>query len=122
MASVLNWFEIPTIDFDRAVTFYSTILEGDFHKMPMNDEMLAFFPMEGEGVGGALVSSPRSEPSDKGTMVYLNSGDDLAPILARVEPAGGKVVVPKTQVTEDIGYVAVFQDSEGNLVGLHSPK
>jgi predicted enzyme related to lactoylglutathione lyase len=52
-------------------------------------------------------------------LIYLDAGEDLTPVLGRVEPAGGKVVVPKTSIGEH-GAIAVFIDSEGNRVGLHS--
>jgi len=61
-------------------------------------------------------------PSQNGTMVYLNGGDDLAPLLARVAQAGGQVVVPKTEIGSDFGFFAHFVDTEGNKVGLHSMK
>jgi hypothetical protein len=55
-------------------------------------------------------------------VVYLNAGEDVNESLERVEPAGGKIVVPKTKITDEYGYFALFQDTEGNLVGLHSMK
>lgn len=55
-------------------------------------------------------------------MLYLNGGDDLQKILDRVESAGGKITFPKTQITPEIGYMGIIIDSEGNRVGLHSPK
>ena len=120
MANVVNWFEIPVTDMDRAEKFYSAVLGAPFTRMPMGPLLMAFFPMEGEGVGGALVLGPDCIPSVRGTQVYLNAGDDLRPFLARIEPAGGKVVIPRTLVREDIGYFALFADSEGNTLGLHS--
>ncbi|RMH70498.1 MAG: VOC family protein [Gemmatimonadetes bacterium] len=122
MANVINWFEIPVDDLDRAAAFYEAIFEYDsMYRMEMGGGQMAFFPMEGEGVGGALTQHEMMRPSPHGVLVYLNAGDDLAPILGRVEDAGGKIVMPKTQVTEEIGYIAMFIDTEGNRIGLHSP-
>jgi predicted enzyme related to lactoylglutathione lyase len=71
-------------------------------------------------VGGAIVHGGGVTPSTEGTTVYLNGGDDLAPILSRVEPAGGSIAVPKTEIGNDFGFFALFIDTEGNKVGLHS--
>ena len=120
MASVLNWFEIPVTDIDRAEKFYAAVLGAPFTRMPMGPYLMAFFPMQGEGVGGALVFGPGCAPSADGTMVYLNGGEDLSPLLGRVEAAGGTVLTPKTLITEEIGYFAVFRDTEGNRVAFHS--
>jgi predicted enzyme related to lactoylglutathione lyase len=122
MKNAINWFEIPTTDFERGVKFYNTILNTQMHTTEMGDGLMAFLPSEQGALGGAVVKFPHQTPSDKGTMVYLNGGDDLSEILARVEPAGGKIVLPKTIVTPEIGYCAVFRDSEGNHVAIHSPK
>jgi predicted enzyme related to lactoylglutathione lyase len=120
MANVINWFEIPVADFERAKKFYSDILGGPLHTETMGDHLMGFLPMEGEGVGGAIVHGEGYTPSSDGTMVYLDGGDDLMLIINRVEAAGGTVVVPKTLITEEIGYFAVFLDTEGNKVAVHS--
>ena len=120
MKNAINWFEIPATDFDRAVKFYSAILDTELYTTQMGGYNMAFLPMEEKGVGGAIVSGDGCEPSQMGTLVYLNAGNDLTDILSRVEPNGGSVVLPKTLITEDIGYMAAFIDSEGGKVALHS--
>lgn len=120
MKNAINWFEIPATDFDRAVKFYSAILDTELYTTQMGGYNMAFLPMEEKGVGGAIVSGDGCEPSQTGTLVYLNAGNDLTDILSRVEPNGGSVVLPKTLITEDIGYMAAFIDSEGGKVALHS--
>ena len=120
MANVINWFEIPVTDFERAKKFYAAILGAQLHVETMGEHLMGFLPMDGEGVGGAIVHGHGYTPSSDGTLVYLNGGDDLSTILNRVEPSGGKVALPKTQITEEIGYFALFLDSEGNKVALHS--
>ncbi len=120
--NVINWFEIPVTDFDRAKKFYEEILGSPLFEEMIMGYRMGFFPMaeNSRGVGGAIVKGEGLEPSDKGTTVYLNGGDDLSPILAKVEPAGGKVIVPKTEITPEIGFFALFLDTEGNKVALHS--
>jgi len=89
---------------------------------PMGNDLMGFLPadpMQG-GIGGAIIKGDGYEPCNKGTIVYLNGGDDLQVLLDRVEAAGGKVLTPKTHITEEIGYFAFFLDTEGNKVALHS--
>ncbi|MCX7878031.1 MAG: VOC family protein [Ignavibacteria bacterium] len=116
----LNWFEIPVKDFDRAMKFYSEILGSELTLWEMGSMKLGIFPSDREGVSGAILYG-EGEPSDKGTIVYLNCDGILDEVISRVEKAGGKVIQPKTQVTDDIGYIAIITDTEGNKVGLHSP-
>ena len=118
----LNWFEIPVTDFERAQKFYAQIFACEIPANPMQGEMLGFLPCDPTvgGVGGALVHGDGYTPSEYGTVVYLNGGDDLQVILDRVEAAGGKILADKFLITETIGYCAFFLDSEGNRVGLHS--
>lgn len=119
----INWFEIPVSDFGRAKAFYSKILDFEMPTMEMAGSLMGFLPHEqGKGVGGAIIKGEGLEPSAQGTTVYLNGGEDLSVVLNRVEQAGGKTVLPKTEITEEIGFFAVFHDTEGNKVALHSMK
>ena len=116
----LNWFEIPVSNFARAKAFYETVLGIKIEPMVMGPTTMGFLSTSPDAVGGALVQSEEATPSKLGTMVYLNGGDNLAPMLARVEGAGGSVAVPKTEIGNDFGFFAHFIDTEGNKVGLHS--
>lgn len=119
MPNALNWFEIPAIDLVRAQKFYSTILGITFTPGPgMAGYQMAMFPAE-DGVGGALLAGPGIVPAVDGIRVYLACGPDLAVPLSRVEAAGGKILIPKTDIGEN-GYYAFILDTEGNQVGLHS--
>lgn len=120
MANAINWFEIPVTDFDRAKKFYGTIFGVDMYEQTMGPYQMGFFP--GEGVGGAIVKGEGCNPSKDGTLIYLAAGEDLTGVMNKIDTAGGKVVQPKTKVTDEIGYIAIFIDSEGNKVALHSPK
>ena len=104
MANVINWFEIPATDFDRACTFYSKVLGGTVQEMKEigGPIRMGFLPGTEPGVvGGAVVSGEGCVPSTHGSVVYLNGGDDLAVPLGRVEKAGGKVTIPKTSIGEN---------------------
>ncbi|MEE9270613.1 MAG: VOC family protein [Candidatus Krumholzibacteria bacterium] len=119
----INWFEIPVTDFGRAKEFYSKIYDFDMPVQEMGHITMGFFPQEqGVGVGGSICKGEGYEPSAKGALVYLNGGEDLTEVLDRVEGAGGKIAVPKTQITPEIGYFAILVDTEGNRVALHSMK
>ena len=122
----VGWFEIPVTDMDRAVKFYSHILEADLSKniMEMGEELMCWLPwQEGEpGASGALVKHELYAPSDfAGVLIYLSS-EDVTASLALVKEAGGKEVIAKKLITEDIGYMGAFIDSEGNRIALHSRK
>ncbi|MBN2009837.1 VOC family protein [candidate division KSB1 bacterium] len=122
MKSVAVWFELPVTDMERAKKFYQQIFEIEMDTTEMGGALMSFFPMEETSNSGALVKADDAVPSDKGTLVYLNGGDDLTYTLQRVEPAGGKLVVAKTQISPEYGYFGLFRDTEGNIVGLHSMK
>ena len=122
MANVINWFEIPATDHQRAVKFYSQVLGTDLQPMEMSGIKMAFLHAEEGSIGGAVCCGKGYKPSAEGTLVYLNGGNDLSAPLSRVEKAGGKVIMPKTKISEEIGYMAFFLDSEGNKIAFHSPK
>src|SRR5262249_2115285 len=116
----INWFELHVTDFDRATLFYETILEGSLQRFQMENCQMAMFPYENmKGVGGCLDKTSEGGPGQGGTLVYLNVEGDLNGVLARIPPAGGSVVKPRTSIGEH-GFIAVFDDTEGNRVGLHS--
>lgn len=120
MANAINWFEIPAAKFDRAADFYAKVLNAPLHKEQIMGQQMGFLPMEAQGVGGAIVSGEGYVPSAEGSLIYLNGGEDLNVPLGRVEAAGGKVVLPKTKISDEIGYMAIFFDTEGNKVAFHS--
>ena len=122
MANALNWFEIPVLNFPRAKSFYETVLGTSIETIEMGATTLGMLSSDQNAVGGAIVHGGEGSPSKDGTLVYLNGGEDLAPILARGQQAGGTVVVPKTEIGSDFGFFAHFLDPEGNKVGLHSMK
>ena len=122
MKSLCVWFEIPVIDFDRAKKFYSDIFQFQIEEEEMGGSLMGFFPMEGYANSGAIVKGEGYEPSDKGAMIYLNGGDDLQVVEDMIEPAGGKVIMKKMKISDEIGFMAIFLDTEGNKLALHSPK
>ena len=122
MAHSINWFEIPVTDFERAKKFYGDLFGKELHTEKMGGYDMGFFPGEQGDVCGAIVFGEGYEPCDKGTLVYLNGGEDLSVMLSKAESSGGRVVVQKTQITPEIGFFAIFMDTEGNKIAVHSPK
>ncbi|MBT0963164.1 VOC family protein [Denitromonas iodatirespirans] len=121
MKNALNWFEIPVADMTRACRFYGHVLDTTITPDTMCGGQMAPLPYADGAVGGSLFKHDDLQPSAQGTLVYLNGGDDLAPFLERVSAAGGSITLPKTEISPEIGYMALFIDSEGNRVGVHSP-
>ncbi|MGE0526705.1 MAG: VOC family protein [Bdellovibrionales bacterium] len=118
---MVNWFEIPVANMERAAKFYGEILAVEM-KIEKNDEEnyeMAVFPVKEGKVTGSLVRHEHMQPSDKGSVVYLNGGRDLSVVLNRLESAGGKIIIPKTKIP-GVGYFANFMDTEGNRIGLFS--
>jgi predicted enzyme related to lactoylglutathione lyase len=127
MKNAVNWFEIYTSDFERAKSFYSAVFECKLTDMPVDSErhsrmLYSTFPnnQNSEGAGGALVKLDVVKPGIGGTLVYFYSADIDAE-LSRVETAGGKIIRPKMNIG-DFGFIALIEDTEGNLIGLHSGK
>jgi len=122
--NAISWFEIPTQDIDRAAKFYETIFNVSLIPLDVQQLKMRIFPIEDPmaGIGGALVYNKdfyKPSASD-GPLIYLNANPDLQNVLNKIEAAGGKIVVPKTQISPEYGYMAVFVDTEGNRVALHS--
>ena len=121
--NAISWFEIPVSDLSRAQKFYETIFDMQMIPMDMPHLKMYMFPTEDPmSVGGAICQRGNFyKPSAKsGPLVYLNANPDLQKVLDKVEAAGGKIVIPKIQISPEQGYMAVFLDNEGNRLALHS--
>lgn len=120
MENLISWFEIPAEDFERAVSFYKLILGFDIQEADIHGTKMGFFPSDGNNVSGAIVFGEDYTPSTEGVIAYLNGGEDLQNILDKVEKNKGKIIVPKTEISPEQGYFAMFIDTEGNKLALHS--
>ena len=121
MNSFISIFEIPATDISRAINFYKEILGIEIEKLDFEGMEMGLFPFQDQMVTGVILKEKGYEPSTKGVTIYLNGGDNLQLILDKVEGNGGKIIIPKTPHADEIGYFAIFHDSEGNKMGLHSP-
>lgn len=120
MQHTITWFEIPAVDFDRAVTFYSTMLDVEINKSAFQGNPHGFLPAGPDVVSGAVVLRDDLKPASTGPLIYLNVAKHMTATLERVERAGGKVLLPETAIDPQ-GSFALILDSEGNRIGLHSP-
>ncbi|MDB5287711.1 MAG: hypothetical protein JWR05_2660, partial [Mucilaginibacter sp.] len=122
-ANALNWFEIPATDIERAQGFYEGIFDMEMTPLPeMMNMKMAGFPMNMNSgkVSGALAASDYHQPSAEGTLIYLNANPEIQVVIDRIEKFGGKIVMPRTEISPEIGYMAFFIDTEGNRIGLHA--
>jgi len=124
MNNAISWFEIGTNDLDRATKFYETIFGISLMPMDMPNIKMRMFPLDDmmTQVGGAIVHSGgfHKPSATDGPLVYLNANPDVQQVLDKVEAAGGSILVPKTEISPEYGYMAVIIDTEGNRIGLHS--
>lgn len=118
-ANPVNWFEIPTVDLGRAKKFYERVLGVELADAEMGPNQMAWFPMEmgRTGAAGTLIQGEGYQPSHDGSLVYLHV-DSIDPTLAAIEEAGGQTLMPRTSIGQH-GFIAHFQDSEGNRVAIH---
>jgi predicted enzyme related to lactoylglutathione lyase len=120
----ISWFEIPATDLERAQKFYEAIFDMQMIPLDLPNFKMRMFPLEDmqNGVGGALVDSGgfHKPSASEGPLVYLNGNPDVQQVLNKVEAAGGKIMVPKTEISPEYGFMAVMEDTEGNRIALHN--
>jgi predicted enzyme related to lactoylglutathione lyase len=119
MANQVVWVDIPVLNLDRAIQFYSAVLGAKVHKEEFGGTALGLLPHQSEEVGGCLYANPEIKPTDQGVMIYLNAQGRLDEAIAAVAPNGGKVLQARHQIGPH-GFRAVVLDSEGNRVALHT--
>jgi predicted enzyme related to lactoylglutathione lyase len=124
MNNAISWFEIPATDLERAKNFYEAIFGISMIPMDLANIKMRMFPLDDSmtGIGGAVVDSGgfHKPSSTDGPLVYLNGNPDVQLVLDKVTAAGGTIMVPKTEISPEYGFMAVILDTEGNRIGLHS--
>jgi predicted enzyme related to lactoylglutathione lyase len=116
----VNWFELYVTDFERAKRFYEAALQTSLQEFAMDHCRMGMFPFDQQnGIGGCITKMDGVSAGQGGTLVYLNVEGDLDEVLKRIPAAGGSVIKPRTSIGQH-GFIAVFKDTEGNGVGLHS--
>ena len=116
----VNWYEIPVNNLDRAQTFYEYVFNIEMKRMDFGNLQMVWFPMQDNvpGATGALIKAESYIPSNEGTMVYF-SVENINSVLKKIIEKGCKILNPKMSIGE-FGYVAHFEDCEGNRIALHS--
>lgn len=122
MQNFISIIEIPTSDLKRAINFYETILTISIEEVDMGEVKMGVFPSEAGTMSVVLANGADYKPTNDGSVLYLNGGENLQTMLDKVEPNGGKILVPKTEISPEMGFFALFTDTEGNKMGLHSAK
>ncbi len=118
MAAKLGFFEIPANDFERAVKFYTDALGFEITLCGNETEQMGM--IECENTMGAISKAEGFETSANGTMLTFEV-EDIDNTLLKVSKAGGKSYRGKTKIeAEGMGYFAIFYDTEGNRIGIHS--
>jgi predicted enzyme related to lactoylglutathione lyase len=105
----VKWFEIATSGSEEVGAFYSNVF--GWKLQPLEG---GYTLVETGGDGGIPGGIGGAEGPNQVTF-YLEV-DDLQAYLDRVEQAGGKVVVPVTELP--MVTFAQFADPQGNVVGL----
>jgi predicted enzyme related to lactoylglutathione lyase len=118
--TTINWFEIPSTDFPRAVRFYEAVFDTKLKVEPFGScELGIFAGANGDSVG-CVIRGEGYSPSTDGAVLYLDGGASIDKVLARIEPAGGSIKLPKLALPSDMGFIAHFIDTEGNRLALHA--
>lgn len=122
--NMIGWFEIPVREMGRAVSFYQQVFDVELTLTNVGSLEMGWFPFDEKlpGAPGSLVKNDEYyQPSTEGILIYFSSQvGDLSVELSRVQGAGGTILIPKTLISEDIGYMALILDTEGNRIALHS--
>ena len=122
--NIVNWFELPVLNMERAKRFYEDVFEIATSVHDLGGLIMGWFPPPSDsayGATGSLVSHEEYKPSETdGPLIYFNvPSGDMNNELSRVETAGGKVLKEKTLISEETGYMAVIIDTEGNRIALY---
>lgn len=113
------YFEIPVLDLERAVVFYNSVFGFSFEKTIIDTNEMALFPFSAYhlGISGALAKGEIYKPTTNGVLIYFRT-EDIDKVLKLVLKNGGTILYPKTS-NGALGFVAEFEDSEGNRIALH---
>jgi predicted enzyme related to lactoylglutathione lyase len=111
------WADIPVRDLDRAAAFYEAVLGAKVHLEQFGDYRFGVIDHQ-DGNGGCLV--PAEGPiTGGGPLVYLNANGRLKQAVAAITERGGTIVEQPHSIGPH-GFRALFDDTEGNRLALHS--
>ncbi|MCB2200967.1 VOC family protein [bacterium] len=116
MAAPVNYFEIIGKDAKKLQNFYQNVF--DWTILPI-EEMGGYGlvnPKENGGADGAVGAAMMPE-EPTGNRIYCMV-PDLDATLEKVVAAGGKVVIPPTEIPDMVTF-ALYADPEGNVNGIY---
>ena len=119
MPNQVVWCDIPVVDLDRAIRFYSAVLGAPVNRQEYPGMAMGLLPGSDPDVTGCLYVATDNKPSREGPLLYLNAQGRLDDAVAAVVPNGGTILEPRHQIGP-YGYRAIILDSEGNRMALHS--
>lgn len=123
MPNPIGWIEIPVVEMERAVKFYNAVFGWELKAIEFASEKMAWFPSDhtAPGASGSLVChKDMYTPSNfKGPVVYFNC-DGVQSMIEKIKQIGGKILQESKLISEEVGYMGLFLDSEGNRIALHS--
>jgi len=121
MKNLVTWFEIPALDFKRAVKFYETVFGYDLTVCEYETEKMAFFPEEKFGNCGIISQAEGFLPSENGVVIYFDATDNIGDLISKTTQAGGEILKDKCKIdAEGRGHFALVKDTEGNRIGFYS--
>jgi uncharacterized protein len=121
MSHSVVWVDIPVLDLERAIAFYSGVLGREVTKEGGPGFQFGLLPHAGNDVAGCLyVSDGENAPSRTGPLIYLNAEGRLEQAVQLAVQLGGQLLQPPHQIGPH-GFKAIVIDTEGNRIALHSP-
>jgi uncharacterized protein len=112
-----NWIDLATSDLDDAKRFYTTLFGWDAHVSGDEYGGYTIFSLNRLSVAGAGPLFGEGQPTAWSTYIATVDSDSVA---ARVEAAGGKVLVAPFDVG-DQGRMAAFLDQAGAPFSVWEP-
>lgn len=116
----LEWFEIPSSNFQRAVDFYQKVFATELRIQPFGPFQMGVFSHQADDGAGCVIHGEGYTPGANGVVIYLDASPSIDAVLARIAAAGGQVTMGKMALPQDHGFVAYFHDTEGNRLALHA--
>lgn len=113
------WVDIPVIELDRAIQFYTMVLDAPVQKISEHGFEFGLLPHTQDNVSGCLSVMENRKPSQDGSLVYLNVEGRLDQAIEGAKKQGSKILSAKEQMGP-YGHRAIILDSEGNAIALYS--
>jgi predicted enzyme related to lactoylglutathione lyase len=117
-------FEIPADNIERASKFYKENFDWKITPVPeLKYTILGTvevdqnnMPKERGAINGGMMDR---NFGIKGPVLTINV-DNIENSIEKIQKSGGKIIQGKMEVP-NIGFIAYFQDTEGNILGLIQP-